>query len=521
MPDSELDKISPVDISLSAREPVPEANATAPASSNLPPLGMSGSQQLIQNQQKNKKILWGIFSLLLILVLGVMFILPKFVSPSESEPTVVVVRTPASPGGNQGREVTPFQEAQILKQRENAQNTLATLLELQESLEEIEVELWAEAEMLIAIKHAESGDLAYSQQAFEEAELSYLQGLEALQAIEASIPAMFTAYMEKGHAAIIAGDSTQAQQAFTIAMAISPESTEAESSHSRALVLGEVVALFEEGLALHEDNLLEEARQLYQQAMTIDAEHIASREALSRLANDIIERDFSSFMSKGYASIQADAPELAEVAFRQALALKPDSNQAITALEQAGDQITFEAITIHLDAAQGYANAERWQEALSEYEQAISVDPNVVSAIDGRNYSNSRNNLDIFLNNTIASPLRLADNSVYEQALQVLSDARNLPDRGPRLNEQLQKVSVLLDKVTQVVSVSFVSNGLTKVSIARISELGLFTTETFSLTPGTYTAIGIRDGFRDVREEFIVPIDGQVPLITVQCDEAI
>lgn len=523
MPDTEFDNISPADISLSAHKPVPDVSATANSAPEAapPPLGMGGGEQVIQNQQQNRKILWGIFALLLILVLGVMFILPKFVSPADMEPTVVVVRAPAAANGDQGSEITPFQEAQILKQRENAQNTLAALLELQEALEERDVQLWAETEVLTAVTYAQEGDTAYSQQSFEEAERSYLQGLEALQKIEAEMPAIFTAHMEIGHSAILAGDPVQAQQAFTVALSISPASTEASSGHSRALVLGEVIALYEEGVELHENSLLEEARELYQQAMAIDLEHIATRAALVQVASDIIDRDFSNFMSQGYASIQADSPELAQGSFRQALALKPGSDQAQTALQQAGDQITFEAINIHLNAAQEYANAESWQEALKEYEQAILVDANVISAIEGRNYSNSRNNLDIYLKNTIAAPLRLADSAVYDQALGVLSDARNLPDRGSKLNEQLQKVSVLLEKVTQAVSVSFVSNGFTKVTISRISDLGQFTSQTLSLTPGAYTAIGIRDGFRDVREEFTVPIDGQVPLITVQCDEAI
>lgn len=522
MPDSEFDNISPTDISLSARQPAPEARPTTSSEPDTatPTLGMGNTHQAFQNQQKNNKALWGIFGLLLILVLGVVVILPKLISPTNVDPTVVVVRAPAAPG-NQGSEITPFQEAQILRQREAAQNILAALLELQEALEEKDVELWAEAEMLTVIQHAKNGDGAYSQQGFEEAELFYLQGLEVLQAIEANIPAIFADYMKNGHSAIREGEPAPAQQAFSIAAAIDPESTEAASGYKRSLVLEDVLGFYNEAATLHGNNLLENARELYQQALSVDTQHIASQEALTQVGIDIIDRDFSGFMSQGYASIQADAPELAETSFRQALALKPGSSQALSALEQAADKITLDAITIHLNAAQAHVNSENWQEALSEYEQAIVVDPNVVAAVDGRNYANSRNNLDLFLQNALQAPLRLADTSVYEQAVSVLNDASKLADGGPKLKEQLQQVSILLEKVTQAVSVSFTSDGITNVTIARISNLGQFTSQSLSLTPGAYVAIGIRDGFRDVRKEFIVPIDGQVPLITVQCDEAI
>ena len=65
------------------------------------------------------------------------------------------------------------------------------------------------------------------------------------------------------------------------------------------------------------------------------------------------------------------------------------------------------------------------------------------------------------------------------------------------------------------------SDGLTTVTLYRVGELGLFTTHTLSLTPGSYTAVGVRAGYRDVRTEFVVAIDGQVPVVNVVCTEAI
>jgi len=50
---------------------------------------------------------------------------------------------------------------------------------------------------------------------------------------------------------------------------------------------------------------------------------------------------------------------------------------------------------------------------------------------------------------------------------------------------------------------------------------GLFPSQSVKLTPGTYPAVGIRNGYRDVRQEFSVSIDGQAPVVTVTCKEAI
>ena len=62
---------------------------------------------------------------------------------------------------------------------------------------------------------------------------------------------------------------------------------------------------------------------------------------------------------------------------------------------------------------------------------------------------------------------------------------------------------------------------MTSVTVYRIGELGMFTNHTLDLVPGAYTAVGVRPGYRDVRQEFVVAIDGRAPVVTVACNEAI
>jgi hypothetical protein len=62
---------------------------------------------------------------------------------------------------------------------------------------------------------------------------------------------------------------------------------------------------------------------------------------------------------------------------------------------------------------------------------------------------------------------------------------------------------------------------MTNVTVYRVAELGMFTSHTLNLTPGQYVAVGVRPGYRDVRQEFVVGLDGQVPVIMVACSEAI
>jgi len=64
------------------------------------------------------------------------------------------------------------------------------------------------------------------------------------------------------------------------------------------------------------------------------------------------------------------------------------------------------------------------------------------------------------------------------------------------------------------------SDSFTDVTLLRVRRLGSLTEETLSLRPGAYTAVGIRDGYRDVRVKFEVR-PGQRNAVDVRCSETI
>ena len=64
------------------------------------------------------------------------------------------------------------------------------------------------------------------------------------------------------------------------------------------------------------------------------------------------------------------------------------------------------------------------------------------------------------------------------------------------------------------------SDGLTDITVLRVQRLGLVQRQILTLRPGTYTAVGMRTGFRDVRIQFEVK-PGQLNTVDVRCVEAI
>jgi hypothetical protein len=79
----------------------------------------------------------------------------------------------------------------------------------------------------------------------------------------------------------------------------------------------------------------------------------------------------------------------------------------------------------------------------------------------------------------------------------------------------------LLESSQIPVSIRFISDGLTDVSLLRIGELGTFEATRVDLKPGRYAAVGRREGFREVREEFTVGFGLTPAVVIVRCDEPI
>ena len=481
---------------------------------------MSEQQRLRKAQQKTNTALWAIFGLLLVLVLAAMFLLPRYVQAPAPQVAATVAPT-AAPAAPTTAGLTPFEEAQRLRQREAAKTTLEALLELQSALEQKQVANWAEQAFNEALNEAKRGDEFYANQQYAKANDTYQLALSQLQKISDSQSTAFAAAMQEAAAAFAAGAATTAEAAYQRAVLLQPDSAAAATGVKRSQVLTQVSKLLNEGRNKQAAQQLEAARELYQKAQALDSASTAAATALREINTAMSERNFSAAMSRGYAALQAGQYSEALAGFQQAQALRPGAAEVAAAIAQVNDKQSSASVNTHMEAASKLEAGEHWPEAIAEWNQALAVDANLVKAQQGVKRSQNREQLDQFLSATISAPLRLAEDSVYKQTAQVLTDAGKLANPGPRLQDQLGKVRELMTRVRVPVPVQLQSDGKTKVTLLRGSELGVFTSQSLSLTPGTYTAVGVRNGYRDVRQEFVVSIDGQAPVVTVTCNEPI
>jgi tetratricopeptide (TPR) repeat protein len=486
-----------------------------------PQFGLKDQQAYAQYQQRTQKILWGVFGLLLLLAVGVIFLLPNLVAPPETAARIVVAESSA-----QGRapvtSLSPFEEAQRLRQREAAQNTLAELLKLQEVLEKLSVEQWGAEEFAAAIEFARQGDSAYREQRFTDANDMYQRGVGILQSLDGSQTQRYQDYVATGNRELERGAAAAADEAFDMALLLQPGGTEAVRGKQRAAVLNDVLAFLEEGKTLHQGGDFDTAKNKYQQALALDSAHPEATAALQQVNRDIEQRAYSQAMSRGYAALQANDAAGAEISFLEAQRMRPTAEEVKVALQQAKDQASTQVINRHMEAARSFEAGEQWSAAVEQWEAAVAVDPNLVVADRGLRRTRTRLELDVFFSRVLEDPLSLVAEDIHAQTQQLLIDIQQISNPGPRLREQIASVSAMMDKARVPVPVTLQSDGLTAVNVYRVGEQGVLTSRTLDLLPGNYVVVGSRSGYRDVRVEFTVNIGvDAVGPISVICNERI
>ncbi|MEO1087333.1 MAG: hypothetical protein AAFY88_24110, partial [Acidobacteriota bacterium] len=168
------------------------------------------------------------------------------------------------------------------------------------------------------------------------------------------------------------------------------------------------------------------------------------------------------------------------------------------------------------DAARG----EEWQLATTLYDAMLGVDPHLRSAQEGRERAAKMAAIHAQMAAHLASPQRLSDPAVLDEAAVALARARESGgEPGPRLQARIVALDAVITGYAQPVDAELTSDAATEVTIYRVGQLGSFAQRRLSLRPGVYTVLGSRPGFRDVRFEWVIkPGESPEPL-DVRCEE--
>jgi hypothetical protein len=451
---------------------------------------------------------------LVIVAVGVVFILPDHIDVPALQS--VINSEPASPAsGNISTNVTqsskpstpeasPFQEAQDARARNQSQELLSEVLKLQEELEEKNVLIWGADKYNSILDLAREGDAAYRTRDFALSTSLYRETQSGLQNLQDEMETIFTEALAQAEEALNNGNSKLSSESFEFALLIKPDNENALTGLARTKTLDEVLELITEGNNLQQNNDFEGARDKFQQALALDKHTQQAKEKMKLANQQITDRDFNRLMSEGYRWLQQKDLEKARLSFQKANRLKPNATEVASAINQTQTGITNQKISDILDIAIQMEQEEKWSEAVKEYDKALALDSSLAKAQEGKQFSQNRADLDSRLDQIITNPERLSNKSVFEEARLIYQNASTISNPQPKLSQQLNNLSNLLESALNPVVVIFKSDNMTDVTINRIGILGKFEEQSMSLLPGNYVAIGTREGYRDVRVEFTI-----------------
>jgi tetratricopeptide (TPR) repeat protein len=394
-------------------------------------------------------------------------------------------------------------------------------MQLREDLEGRTASRWGADDWIRGIAAMQVGDEHLAATNYAGAQGAYSEAIQRFEAVEASAPQLFERALADGDAALTAGDSAAMSSAFELALAIAPDSTIAADGLRRAGVLDELVASLHRGAAAEREGEFDVAHDHFAHAVKLDPMSRPAQESLARVMDRIGNGNFAHAMSDGLAALDNKEYEAAAEAFRRAGDLQPESAQVADALLRVEQAQNLELILVHGERSRGFEEQERWVEALAEYDVVLAIDDTVRFAQEGSRRAAARADLARRIDYHIEHPDRLTSHAVYDEAELLLADATEVGKAGPRIERQIADLRRLLDGAATRVKVYLESDLKTEVTVYKIGRLGRFERHELELRAGTYTVVGTRQGYRDVRHQLVVEVDGQPARLTVSCTEKI
>lgn len=241
----------------------------------------------------------------------------------------------------------------------------------------------------------------------------------------------------------------------------------------------------------------------------------------ARQENASSTQQFEQLMTRALGQLERSEWQAAEQGFASALMVRPGDQAAADGLARAREGAARDALVRLQREAQGFEETERWEEARTAYLRAATIDPAVDFARQGAKRSERMAQLHARVEQYLANPARLYSPAVRDEAKGVLESLDREAASGPRMAQARQQLAAALKRSTTKVTVRFASDNATEVTLLRMGPLGRFRDRAIELTPGTYTLLGSRPGYKDVRVELTVEPDAPAPRVFVACEERV
>ena len=500
--------------------------STQPIAETITPLGTpkkdSGADRDNVGRRYRFRVLALVFSFI-VLIAGGGWLL-HFLSKKSLQPETIANPSLPAETAKAENKIEPPQEpppdvdpARLELEKANAEQKLAEYLETKGELDQKAASEWAAETYLEITELGRQADAHFMEKRYNPASGIYDRAKGRAAELTGRADAALQRLLTEGNKALDAGDGTLARHNFTVALKIAPTDTGAQKGLKRAETVETVMQLIRSGEQHETNNALSLARTDYSAALEIDADSEKARQRLSRINGLIKEEQFQQLMSEGLAAFHRNDYEVARTRLMKAKSLNPGSRDVVNALFQVDQAIRLSRIDRLRLAAQTAERSEDWRSALKSYLAVLDIDKNLQFAVRGKERAREQiyiaKRLDFFIN----KPQILESDSQLRNAVLLLTEAKTATPRGPILTAHIKKLEKLVELAQTPVKIAIESDNNTRVAVYRVGKFGRFSTHELELRPGTYTVVGTRDGYQDVRQKIVVKPGLQSLRITVKC----
>ncbi len=480
------------------------------------PIQLKGASGREEGASQGRSRVGIAFAGLLVVALGVVFLLPRWVEPDAAPDPAGGAEPPtfSQPEADASPPTAPVDDGE-------ARRLLAEVLGRRDSWRQRGVESWGEEALREAEAQTAAGEQAQLESDPATAVGHYRKALDAFDALEAAARERLSAALDAGAAALEGREVDEALRQYEAALGIDPGNPTATSGVQRAKTLEQVLSQMDAGARHEQEGDIEGAHAAYAQALEADPEWEPAREALARTQAALADSEYQRRIAQTVAALAANDLGTARKHVDAALALRPGSPEARDLGRRIDEKKLAVAVVQGRRRAQAFEATEEWRAAADEYRKMLELDEELTFAQEGFDRSDRRASMSEKFDAWIAEPWLLFDERASSEARALLDVARRVENPGPRLRAQIDRVSSLERAATTPVSVTFESDGVTEVRIQRVGALGAFARREIPLKPGTYVITGIRRGFRDVRQTVTVIPGRTPPTVDVRCLEKI
>ena len=459
------------------------------------------------------------FGVLLLATIAVFVFLPRWV-PDRSPPS----QTKQGETSAERQEARPpvvsdlRQEAELKTLAEQARETA---VRWRDELQFKSVSIWGGDEYPTAMAALETGDEQLRARKYERALEGYQEAAAGFQSLSSRAVEVLSEALAQGQRALDRGDAGAARVAFELAAKVEPNNRAALDGLRRAGVSNEVVSLLAQGAEHERNGDLARAADTYKRALSLDSRSETARDALGRVERAMVESAFRTAMSEGFSAINGQDYRAAREAFQKAGSIKRGAAQVAKAIGEAEEGLRLQVIALHRQNAAELESKEEWHKAAEHYEAVLELDATIRFAQEGKKKTDRRAALSDQLDFHFENAGRLSDIKVLQTASAVLDTASQIDPAGPRLERQRAALAKIIDDASTVTRVQLQSDDKTEVVVYKVGRLGRFEQHSLELRPGTYTVVGSRPGYRDVRLKLIVEARKSPAPLVIRCKEEI